>query len=85
MIKISTNFTERTIEEIVERMPMKFKLKLVRKLQKQAHEKRWKTELDKVIAKMRHRIEQKGISDKEIDRLCEEVRKEHHAKTRRRA
>ena len=40
----------------------------------------WKSRLQEITAKMSQHIKQRGIMDKDIDRICEEVRKENYAR-----
>ena len=79
MIKISMNVDETTIERIVENMPMRFKLKLVRKLEEVTRKKRW-GRLFKIIDK---NFKNNPVTEEEIAREVAAVRKKRYAQGRR--
>ena len=64
------------VENLVRKLPIKTKLRLFQRLQKET----WASQLDQVVQRMRSRVKQKGVTDKEIDGICEEVRKERYDK-----
>jgi len=66
------------IENLIKALKPKDRIQLL----KHFEDSLWKSELDEVTAKMRKRIKEKGITDREIDRICEEVRKERYAKNK---
>ena len=74
-----------TIElEAIENLIKSLKQKDRTLLFKNLEDSFWRTRLDEVTGKMRKRIREKGITNKEIDRICEEVRKERYAKNQSR-
>lgn len=64
------------IEQLIEALKPKDRLQLLKHLE----ESLWKSRLGQVVTKMRKRTRERGITDEEIDRICEEVRKERYAK-----
>lgn len=76
--KVVLEFTPTQVEELVEKLSIEDKIRLVRRLEKET----WAKRLDEVVFKMRRRIKEIGIKDKDIDRLCEEVKREYNEKHR---
>ena len=62
------------IEELVERLPINDKIKLVRKLEKATWAARW----DQLLAKIDERVKKNPITDEEIEQVVREVRKERY-------
>jgi Mg/Co/Ni transporter MgtE len=77
---ITLELSPSQVESLVERLPLEDKIRLVRRLEKET----WAKRLGVVVEKMRKHVKEKGITDKEIDRICEEVRKERYAKNQSR-
>lgn len=77
---ITLEISPSQVESLVERLPIESKIRLVRRLEKET----WAKRLDTIVQRMRKHIKEKGITDKEIDRICEEVRKERYAKNQSR-
>jgi len=67
------------VEQLVERLSIQDKIRLVQKLANET----WANRLDRVIQRMRKRVREMRISDKEIDALCEEVKREYDERHRR--
>lgn len=76
---ISLEISPHQIESLVERLPIARKLRLVRRLERETSANR----LDSVVQRMRSRTKQRGISNREIERICNEVKREYDEKHRR--
>ena len=63
---------EALVDQLVERLGPKAKLRLVQKLQRQMRRAQWQP----LVQKMRSRFSQNPLSSREIRRLCEKVRQE---------
>lgn len=68
--KVTLELNPNEVEKLVEKLSIKDKLRLVRKLEKET----WAKRLDEVVSRIRKRFRQAPISDKEIRRICEETR-----------
>ena len=68
MVKIELTPTQ--IEKAIRRMPIEEKIKIMRKLEKET----WAKRLDNVVLRIKKRINRNPISQKEINRICEEAR-----------
>ncbi len=68
------------IEQLIEALKPKDRMQLL----KHFEEGLWKSQFNQVVTKMRKRVRERGVSDEEIDRICEEVRKERYAKNQSR-
>ncbi len=77
--KVTLELNPNEVEELVEKLSIQDKIRLIRKLETET----WANRLDNVAQRMRRRIKEARISDKEIERLCEEVKKEYDEKHRR--
>ena len=77
--KITLELNPNEVEELVEKLSIEDKIKLVRKLEKET----WASKLDMVVQRIRRNIKQAKISNREIDELCEEVKREYDNKRRR--
>ena len=75
---ISLEISPSQVENLVEKLPLENKLHLVRRLEKETFAGR----IDSVVNKMRQRIRSAKISAKDIDRICEEVKREYDEKHR---
>lgn len=75
---ISIEISPSQVENLVERLPLERKLRLVRRLQRET----WANRLDEVTQRMRGCIRRARISAKDIDRICEEVKREYDEKHR---
>lgn len=62
------------IEELVERLPMNDKIKLVRRLEKATWAARW----DRLLAKIDERVKKDPVTDEEVYQAVREVRKERY-------
>lgn len=67
------------VEELVERLSIQDKIRLVKKLEGET----WVNRLDNIVQKMRKRIRETKFSIKEIDHICEEVKREYDERHRR--
>lgn len=70
----------KAIEHLIEALKPEDRIQLLKRLEDDL----WKSQLDRVVKRMRKRIKERGISDEEIDRICEEVRKERYDKNQSR-
>ena len=77
---ISLEISPSQVESLVEKLPFENKLHLVRRLEKETFAGR----LDNVTGRMRRRIRSAKISAKEIERICEEVKREYDKRYRSR-
>ena len=73
MFKITMDIDTQQIEQIIDRMPMREKVKLVEHLEKKTWPNRFKALLKRIDAK----ASQHPISEEEITQACEEVRHKH--------
>ena len=67
------------VERLVEKLPMKHKLRLVDKLSKETSG----TRMDKAVHNLRRSMKESSVSSREIDQICEQVKKEYDEKHRR--
>ncbi len=79
MLKITIDLNEKQIEKMVESLPVKDKLRLVRKLEKETLRQRW----NNLLKTIDERLKKHPISEKEIIKEIEQARREHYAKRRR--
>ena len=77
--KIALELSPSQIEMLVEKLPIEEKIKLVRRLERET----WVNMLDITVKKIRRHIKEVKISSQDIDRLCEEVKREYDEKHRR--
>ena len=77
--KVILELNPHQVEELVEGLSIEDKIKLVRKLENET----WARKLDMVVQRMRRNIKKAKISDREIDNICEEVKREYDNKHRR--
>ncbi len=75
---ITLEISPKQVITLVERLPIMEKLRLIRQLEKET----WGNKLDSVTQRMRSRIKKEKISVKNIDRICEEVKREYDEKHR---
>ena len=68
--KITLELNPNQVEELVEKLSIQDKIRIVRKLQQET----WAKRLDDVVFRIRKHFKQNPISDKEITRICEETR-----------
>lgn len=68
---ISLELSPHQVERLIEKLPMENKIKLVRKLENET----WAKRFDEVVSRIRKRIKENPISDKEITKICKETRK----------
>jgi hypothetical protein len=77
--KITLELNPNQVEELVEKLSLADKIHLVRKLENET----WASKLDIVVKSIRRSVRKARISDKEIDALCEDVKREYNEKRRR--
>jgi hypothetical protein len=77
---ISVEITPSQLDTLVDRLPLARKIRLIRRIEKGFSADK----LNAAVKKMRERVKKNGISDQDIDRICEEVRKERYAKNQSR-
>ncbi len=75
---IALEISPSQVENLVEMLPMETKLRLLRRLEKES----WADRLDKAVMKMRRSTRKARISPQDIDRICEEVKREYDEKHR---
>lgn len=76
--KISLEVNEKEVEKVVESMPLRFKLRLVRKLEEETREKRW----NELFKRIDERFQKSPISEEEIAQEITAVRKAKYAQGR---
>jgi len=72
MAKVTIDLAPEQIKEAFEKLPTKEKVRLIEEFEKATRRLRWEA----LIAKIRARAKKSPISQKEINRVCEEVRQE---------
>ena len=77
--KITLALNPKQVEELAEQLDTQAKIRLIKKLEQET----WANELDTVVRGMRKRVRIAGISDRKIERICEEVKREYDEKHRR--
>ncbi len=70
--KIVLELNPYQVEQLIEKLPMEDKIRIVRKLEDET----WAKRLDEVTSRIRKRFKEKPISDKEIRQICEETRRQ---------
>ena len=68
--KVTLELNPNEVEELVEKLSIQDKIRLVRKLENET----WAKRLDEIVYRIRKRFKESPISDKEIRRICEEAR-----------
>ena len=68
--KLTLEFNPNQVEELINKLSIEDKIKLVRKLENET----WARRLDEVVFRIRKRFKKNPISDKEIQQICEETR-----------
>ena len=68
--KVILELNPNVVEELVEKLSIQDKIKLVRKLENET----WAKRLHEVVSRIRKRFKEAPISDKEIRQICEETR-----------
>lgn len=74
MAKAATELGFEQIQKAVARLEFKEKLKLLKELDQQTQDERWKA----LFARLEKRYKQNPISDEEITRIVEQVRKRRY-------
>lgn len=64
------------IKYTFDKLPAQDKLRVVEELERETRKQRW----DQIISKVRDRAAKKPISQREINRICEEVRQQLYEK-----
>jgi len=77
MQTVSIRIDVKQIENVIKQMNINEKLKLFNELEKETRRERW----NELVSKIRERYKKNPISDKEINRTCEEVRQQMYEKT----
>ena len=77
--KISLELNPSQVEALVDKLPAREKIRLVRKLTRQT----WAKQLDNIVTRIRKRFKESPISDKEIQQEIEEVRRQIYGARRR--
>lgn len=68
------------IDAVLNQLPMKEKIRLVRRLEKET----WASQLDEVVNRIRARPAVRRLSLREVDRIVEETRKARSVRAARR-
>ncbi len=76
MTKAELDLGVELIKYTFEKLPTQDKLKVVAHLERETRKQRW----DQVISKVRKRFKKNPISQKEINRICEEARQHLYEK-----
>ena len=81
MIKKARNIdiSEAQIERLAEKLPIRSKIRLVHKLERQTSA----AEMDSAVRNMRRSIQKASITAREIDQICKDVKRERDEKYRR--
>ena len=77
---ITFDFSPAQVESLAEKLPIENKIRLIHRLERET----WASKLDNLTQRIRRRIKSQGITDKEINRICEVVRKERYARNQSR-
>lgn len=67
--KVTLELNPKEVEELVEKLSIEDKIRLVRRLENET----WAKRLDEVVSRIRKRFKRNPISDREIRRICEET------------
>lgn len=76
--KVTLELSPNQVEELIEKLPMEEKIKLVRKLEKET----WRKRMDKILKNIDERRKKYKISTKEISQEIEKARQEFYARYR---
>lgn len=68
--KVMLELNPNQVEELIDRLSIEDKIRLVRKLENET----WARRLDEVVFRIRKRFKRASISNKEIRQICEETR-----------
>ena len=74
MVKLAGKLKLNQIIVLIQQLPKKDKLKLLKRLDRE----RWANQLDEVVSRIRGRLSQSRITDAEIDKIVEEVREQRY-------
>ena len=74
MVKLAGKLKLNQIVVLIQQLPKKDKLKLLKRLDRE----RWANQLDEVVSRIRGRLSQSRITDAEIDKIVEEVREQRY-------
>lgn len=77
--KITLELNPSEVEGLVEKLSIEDKIRLVRRLEQET----WARKLNLVTQRIRRNIKKTKISAREIDNICEEVKREYDNKYRR--
>ena len=78
MATIMVEIGVKQIKEAFQKMPIKERINLVEEFERQTRKDRWEA----LTKDIRKRVVKHSISNREIDRICEEVRKERYERNK---
>jgi len=78
MATLTVEVGTKEIKEVFKRLPSRERINLVEELIRQTRKERW----ENLFQDVRGRIKKHPISDQEIQRICEEVRKKHYERNK---
>lgn len=76
MTKPEVDLGIEVIKYTFEKLPPQDRIRLVQELERETRKQRW----NQIISKARQRVQKRPISQKEINRICEEVRQQLYEK-----
>lgn len=79
MSKVTLELNDKEIEKLVEKLPMEDKVRIARRLSKETIRARW----NKILQNIDERRKKYPITEEEITKEIEAVRREIYAKSRR--
>ena len=74
MSKFSLEISYKQVEDLIDKLPVRDKIRLVRKIEQQT----WAKKLDQAVLKIRNRLSKNPLSPQEVDRICQQTRKRNH-------
>ena len=77
--KVTLELNNQQVEDLVEKLPLDEKIKLVQKLEKETLRQRW----DEILKDIDKRLKKFPISEEDIDKEIKALRREKYAKSRR--
>ena len=81
MGKIVTELSAKQLEQAVARLPLAEQARLAKRLEQQLRRARW----EPLVLTMRQRAARRGLSARQVRRLCEQVRQERFDREQRAA
>jgi len=79
--KITLELKARDVEELVGKLSIQDKIRLIRKLENET----WARRLDEVASRIKKRFKQTAVTDKEIRQICEETRQRLYNERRKKS